>query len=256
VDARTIGRDGFVSALRPGRDSRVVLFVHGYSYGFDRGCRRVSDLQVVLGDSVQVVLFSWPSAGNPLRYGGDRKALRASTPSLASTLRLLVDAVGSPRLTIAAHSMGAFGVMEALERFDTTGPGTLAADLVLIAPDVDVESFRARFPSVRDHFGRVTLYTSANDILLGFSSLLNGVRRLGQGGDKALVLRGLETVDVSRLPRHHPAAHEYQYYNPHVVTDLVELLRDGKGAAQRSGTVARGQGDERYWVLRERAVDP
>ena len=79
-------------------ESPVVLFVHGYAYGFDRACRRVSDLQVVLGDSVRVVLFSWPSTGNPLHYGGDREALSASLPALIATIRLLADTVGADAL--------------------------------------------------------------------------------------------------------------------------------------------------------------
>ena len=68
-----------------------------------------------------------------------------------------------------------------------------------------------------------------------------------------MLIPGLETIDVSALPRHHPAAHEYQYYNPYVVADLVELLRDGRGASDRGETVARNRDGIRYWVLEAEA---
>ena len=240
----------FVARLaEDGAVQRTVLFVHGYAYGFERACRRVSDLQVVLGASVPVVLFSWPSTGSVLNYGGDRDALAASLPALRTAIETLSSAVGAGRLVVAAHSMGAWGTLEALRGLPAPDRRILATDLVLLAPDVATSDFRDLFADVRAHFERVTLYTSGNDILLGMSSLLNGGQRLGQGGRRAVVLHGMETVDLTALPRHHPGAHEYQYYNPHVVSDLVELLRDGRGAAERRFTAPCQRDGMTYWML-------
>lgn len=240
----------FRARLRAGTPRPVVLFVHGYAYGFARGCRRVSDLQELLGDRAQVVLFSWPSAGSAFAYDTDRASMAASVPALADTIAGLNAIVGSERLRLVSHSMGTQGLLRALENLRGRRPdAALAGNLVLLAPDYERARFRAEAPALANRIGRITLYSSSKDRLLTLSSLVNGSHRLGQGGDEAFLGPEVETVDLSTLPRHHPGTHEYHYFNPAVATDLRELLLEDRPAAQRRLTTPATREGMDYWTL-------
>jgi len=230
----------------------IVLFVHGYAYGFARGCRRVSDLQHVLGERARVLLFSWPSDGNPLAYEGDREDLDRSVPELAKVIRQASEVAGPDRFSIVAHSMGARGVLGALEiLYAGNAALPVASNLVFIASDYGSEPFEADIGLLRQQASRITLYVSDKDLLLKLSAFVNRESRLGQAGDEITVLSGLETIDVSGVPRYHPAGHEYHYFNPVVEQDLVELLTEDRSAANRRATASRELDGLRYWILRE-----
>lgn len=248
VDASGFWRelDEFVGA---GDAGKVVLFVHGYSYGFARACRRVSVLQQRLSDDARVVLFSWPSRGNPLVYDSDRRDLERSVPQLAEVLRELTSRFGSERVALVAHSMGTGGSMEAIRRLHADlPPGALIENLVLLAPDYDPAAFARDLDELGSRIARVTLYVSDKDALLKLSSAVNRGERLGQGVQADTPIAGTETIDVSSLKRYHPTGHEYYRYHPVVASDLVELLAHDRPARERRATTAAG-GESGYWRL-------
>lgn len=251
-DAALLAAEDFWARLSADDQGPVVLFVHGYAYGFERGCLRVSDLQMVLGNAARVILFSWPSTGNVFAYDADRESMAASVPALADTIEHLSATVGPQRLRLVSHSMGTQGLLcaiDALRDRELTTP--IAGNLILIAPDYETKRFREEVPALARSVDRITLYSSRKDRLLMLSSLVNGTQRLGQGGDEAFVARDVETVDLSGLPRYHPGTHEYHYFNPTVVEDLRELLTMDRPAAERRLTAPATRGGVDYWTLRE-----
>lgn len=248
---RTLAPPAFWEQLRGAGEApaRIVVFVHGYSYTFDRACRRGAALQRSLGP-VPLLLFSWPSAGNPAAYNADVAAMEWSVPRLTLLLRELHARYPEAELALAAHSLGARGALWTLERLqlqDAAAP--LLDQLVLIAPDIDAASFLERLPLVQPLFRQLTVYASADDTPLAVSARLHGHPRLGQAGDALVVDPGFETIDVSALRRYHPSAHEYYYFHPVAGADVVELLRTGAPASARRLPRPRERAGLRYWIL-------
>jgi esterase/lipase superfamily enzyme len=247
-----LDRPALWRALEGPEGAPLAVFVHGYSFDLGEGCQVVAVLQRALGERARMMLFSWPSDDNPADYTADRADMAWSAAHLADLLAALRARLDGRPLHLVAHSMGAYGVVEALLRLGCDGArGPLVDELVLIAPDLDQAVFRQHLPRLRRLAGRITLYASDNDTLLTISRVLNGYPRLGEAGRYLMVAEGMETVDVSPLGRHHLTGHEYYRYHPLATRDLVELLATGQGAAKRSLPRPVEGDDGRYWELRE-----
>lgn len=240
----------FETALETRAQAPVVLFVHGYSYGFDRTCRMGANLQQMMGDEATVVMFSWPSDANPADYAADQVDVEWSVPTLAGVIERLVESVGAERLKVLAHSLGTRGVLFSLAWLDLAGlPPPYAEHLVLLAPDYDAAAFERQFEGIDRRVGRITLYASTNDTPLKFSETLHGYPRLGQAGDALTVIDGMETIDVSPLGRYSPSGHEYFFHHPVAADDLVESLVHARPPGERRHTEERSRDGRRYWEL-------
>ena len=231
-------------------DRPIVLFVHGYAYGFDRACRQGAQLQRRLGERATVVLFTWPSDGNPMDYGSDRGDAEWAALDFADLLDRLITIVGPDRLRIAAHSLGSRTVLDAFTRIRLEDGIRLLADhLVLVAPDYDTASFRAQWPLLSPMVRSATMYASDNDRPLGVSESLHDEPRLGQAGDSLTVIDDLQTIDISPLGRYHPTGHEYHRYHPIAADDFIAVLLGHADAAEREGLVERRLDGRTYFEL-------
>jgi esterase/lipase superfamily enzyme len=212
----------------------VVVFVHGYNYGFERHCTVAAELQRTLQGKALVLMFSWPSNGRPSDYIPDQADVEWSVPFLAEILAKLADRVGPERVQVLAHSLGSRGVVFALERLRTEREQRpMIGSLVLMAPDYDAQTFLERLPDLKPLTGRITLYASSNDTPLRVSRQLHAAPRLGEAGKFLTVARGMETIDVSPLGRYQVLGHEYFLFHPLVAADLAVLIADGQSAAKR-----------------------
>jgi esterase/lipase superfamily enzyme len=242
----------FAGAVRAAADRPIVMFVHGYSYGFDRTCRMGAELQRMLADRAVVVMFSWPSDANPADYAADQVDVEWSVPALAGLIERLADIAGAQRLKLLAHSLGTRGVLMALDELELSGRAPpYAGHLVLLAPDFDSTAFEQRFERVSRQVERVSLYASVNDTPLRISQALHGHPRLGQAGEALTVIDGIATIDVSALGRYQPTGHEYFYHHPIAADDLVESLVYGRPPDQRAHVRSRTLDGKRYWALVE-----
>ncbi|MGD8644870.1 MAG: alpha/beta hydrolase, partial [Chromatiales bacterium] len=231
----------------------VVLFVHGYNYGFERTCRRAADLQRSLRERATLVVFSWPSNAVPTDYVQDQADMEWSAPLLAETIKKLGARVGIQRVRLVAHSLGTRGVVLALQQLAAQAVERPVIDeLILLAPDFDSQTFLELLPRLEPLAGRITLYASSNDTPLKLSRQLSGHPRLGEAGPYLTVVPGTETIDVSPLGRYQITGHEYFYFHPVVTADLITLLSTGAAADHRPGLRARTRDGMRYWEF----VDP
>lgn len=235
------------------RSGALVVFVHGYNYGFSRTCRMAAEFQRDLGDGAAVVMLSWPADGLPTHYVRDQADVEWSVPFLAAFLDRAGEKIGRDRVQVLAHSLGSRGVIQALERLRSDRGGEqVIGRLVLLAPDYDAQTFVELLPRLLPMTGAITLYASANDTPLKVSRQLSGYPRLGEGGGLLTVVEGIETIDVSQVGLYQILGHEYFFYHPFVAADLVDLLVTGRGAAQRSGLEATRKDGRVYWQIRER----
>lgn len=237
-------------AAAAGRTSSgsVVLFVHGYNYGFERTCRMAAELQRSLQGKATLLAFSWPSNGLASDYVRDQADIEWSAPLLAGFIGQLGDRIGRGNVQLVAHSLGSRGVIFALQRLAAKRPEYKAIDqLVLLAPDFDAQSFVDLLPGILPLVGGITLYASGNDAPLKLSHQLSGYPRLGEAGEYLTVLEGVETIDVSSIGRYQVTGHEYFYFHPLVSADLVALLGAGASAEERPGLQENNRHGLRYW---------
>ena len=238
------------AAARATETGAVVVFVHGYNYGFDRTCHMAAELQRSLEGKATVLMFSWPSNAGPAEYLRDQADIEWSVPFLADLLEQLGERVGPANIRLLAHSLGSRGALFALWRLGVdlaTRP--VIGQLVLLAPDFDAQTFLAMLPRLLPLAEGISLYASSKDAPLKISRQLNGYPRLGEAGEYLTIAEGMDSIDVSGGGRYQILGHEYFHYHPLVKADLVALLETGEGADQRSGLRARTRGGARFWEL-------
>jgi esterase/lipase superfamily enzyme len=241
-------RAELLDALQAGAEGRgPVLYTHGFFIDFDKGCRRAAVLQESADLEGRFLWFSWPSDGGLLNYTHDEADLYWSVLDLAEVLVDLERRFGPGRVDVAGHSLGARGIVLAIEDIAARSPEVRLGDVVLLAPDMDFQIFARLLPRIRPIVESVTVYVAAADRPLALSERVHGYPRLGQAGNDVAELDGVEVIDLSDLPVRTPTGHLYHLYNPEVGRDLDRLLNAGLGAAARPGLVRDGPN---LWRLR------
>jgi esterase/lipase superfamily enzyme len=245
-------REQLGAAVEQTSSGSVVLFVHGYNYGFERTCRMAAEMQRSLQDKATVVAFSWPSNALPSDYVRDQADIEWSVPLLADFIGQLGDRIGKGNVQVVAHSLGSRGVIFALQRLGAERVGRpVIGHLVLLAPDFDSQTFIDLLPELAPLADGITLYASGNDTPLKISHQLSGYPRLGEAGEYLTVIEGVDTIDVSSIGRYQITGHEYFNFHPLVTADVVALLGTGTRAAERPGLQPKMRDGVRYWEFGE-----
>lgn len=231
-------------------DGNVVVYIHGYNIDFEKGCRHSAVLQRSLGLHDRLLLFSWPADGNMLKYTWDEADLVWSVPFMADFFEDLVKESGYGRTDIVAHSLGARGAVQALTRLAYREyDRSLIDELVLIAPDIDADTFKHDLRLLKRVVNRITIYVSDNDKALKLSSEVHGYPRLGEAGDALTVLEGVETIDISLLSTRRLSGHVYHLSNKEVIEDLELLLHSKSPADKRPRLINIEHEGLPYWQL-------
>lgn len=225
-EQRRLDHDAFRRAV-VGRNAG--LYVHGYNTSFHEALYRTAQLSADTRIDGAPVLFSWPSEAMLAAYLADRDAADFSRSALADLLETL--AAGrqpSEPVVVLAHSMGARLTMEALRQLKLTGRGRVLDRLqvVLAAPDIDIDVFREQMAVVGLMNHPITILVSSDDRALRISSRLSAGRlRVGLADvhneqvQAAATHAGVRVVDISTLPAGDMAHSRY-----------VDLLSNGSVA--------------------------
>jgi esterase/lipase superfamily enzyme len=239
----------FNKAANDSEKNKVVLFVHGYNIDFSKGCNRAALFQQTLNEHSRLLLFSWPSAGALVRYTQDEANIEWSQHSLEAVIQNLSEIYGPERLSIVAHSLGSRGVFRVLQLLSRKDNKKHINELVFLAPDIDADVFRSAFPELKKIVNRISLYSSGNDQPLRLSNEVHGYPRLGEAGENLVVLRGMDTIDVSLTGGREMTGHLYHLYNDTVRADLASLLSYGKDASERPNMKKLKKDGLPYWML-------
>lgn len=230
------------------RSRDVLVFVHGFNVSFDDAAVRAAQVAADMSFDGTLVLFSWPSAGSVTSYIRDLQAARNAGFHLLRLVRGIVPAAQPDRVHLLGHSMGAEVIGKAAALVTPADSNARFAQVVLAAPDIDARVFRRELlPVLMAHAQRITLYASNDDEALRASRAVNGVWRLGLGGDSLTVIEGLDTIDATRV-RADALGHTL-FGNAGFLSDLAALIGEGKPPSDRR-LLAVQRGGLTYWRFR------
>lgn len=160
----------------------ILLFVHGFNNRFEEAVYRFAQIEHDSGAPTVPVLFTWPSRGSVLDYGYDRESTNYSRDALEKLLRMLAKEASVGEISILAHSMGNWVTLESLRQMAIRSGGVdpKIRNVMLAAPDVDVDVFRSQISEMGKAPPQFTLFVSRDDRALAVSRRVWGdVDRLG-----------------------------------------------------------------------------
>jgi esterase/lipase superfamily enzyme len=240
---------GSLAEAVKGADSHeLFVFVHGFNVSFDDAARRTAQIAFDLNLRIVPVMYSWPSQAQTWAYTVDEASIEKTLPNLRSFLEQVAAKSGATKIHLLAHSMGSRGLMRALEQISQSPRPVKFHNVILAAPDIDRDVFVEQIaPQLRRSVERVTLYASANDEALKASRKVHGAGRLGEAGARLTLLRGVETIDASRVDGDW-LGHSYIAANKQVLDDLFSATVLDKAAPDRNLRRAVKSGLP-YWIL-------
>ena len=238
VSANYLDKQGLVSAVsatakQTGR-SKVLVFVHGFNNRFDDAVYRFAQIVHDAKAPGIPVLFTWPSRGEiKLRaYTYDRESANYSRDAFEQLLATLAANPNVKEINIVAHSMGNWVTLEALRGMSIRGGkiGGKIKNVMLVAPDVDVDVFRTQIQRMGTARPRFALFVSQDDKALGLSQeIWGGVPRLGEINpaqepyQSELKKENIEVFDLTKLRGN---AHDRAFED---ITDVLVMIKDRTG---------------------------
>jgi esterase/lipase superfamily enzyme len=187
----------------------VIVFVHGYNENFQEALFRLATLAADSDIPAAPVLFSWPSLGALSGYVADKDSVTYSRDYLVETLAMLAADPRIGKITVLGHSMGGWLTAEALRQLRLTRQDRVLArlEVVLAAPDIDVDVFRSQVRVIGPMTPPMTLLVSKDDRALAVSSFITTERpRVGALDVENPLVReaalkaDIRIIDISNLP--------------------------------------------------------
>jgi esterase/lipase superfamily enzyme len=222
VDQAVMSETDFRKAVAPQGDTRrkkhkAIVFVHGFNNNFQESLFRITQMQADAKIDGIPILFAWPSQGQVTAYEIDKESARYSVSYLVALLKMLSSSPEVSDILVVAHSMGGMLTMEALRQLRSEGKKQVIARLgrvMLAAPDIDAQTFRAQVQAVGPLKPPLLVLVSKDDGALRLSSILGGGVRAGAINvenpvvqDAALKAKA-QVVDISRLASHDDLGHD------------------------------------------------
>jgi esterase/lipase superfamily enzyme len=166
------------------KQGKVIVFIHGFNNRFDDAVYRFAQIHHDAQVPAAPVLFTWPSRGSAaLRaYIYDKESANYSRDAFDELLDDLGRGRNVKETNVLAHSMGNWIAVETLRARALRGKhqGDKLKNVMLVAPDVDVDVFQAQLRRMGPNTPRLSLFVSRDDKALGLSELIaGGVPRLG-----------------------------------------------------------------------------
>ncbi|OEU51501.1 MAG: hypothetical protein BA861_10480 [Desulfobacterales bacterium S3730MH5] len=249
----------------------LTIYVHGANSSFYRAAAQGGQYHYFTGSRAIVLVFSWPSAENILKYTTDVKNTKETAPDFIRLLKLLEKHCNAKRINIIAYSAGGRLTGDALGRMGREYMDTGAepvrepyrfGELYFTSSDEDLYEFVDNVPSYIHMFEGVTLTIDKKDPVLGFAKITDGELRAGRPPQDAAnfdltdaqnegltqtINSGRFTIinlEINKIPGFE-FSHGAWYENPWVSTDVITTLNLGfqperRGLAKYKGYLDRG----------------
>jgi esterase/lipase superfamily enzyme len=195
----SLSRSQFVEGLNDDNDS-ILLFVHGYNVRFADAVFKAAQIAYDANFGGSVVVFSWPSAGEVLKYDYDRESALFSSGDLLGLLRIMTEEIRRKKIYVIVHSLGNQILVEALQQAALSKVSLNISELVMAAPDIDKDVFMSKAAQIKSVAGKITMYASSADRALLASDTKAWGSRMGYiDANGPNLVDGVETIDVSSL---------------------------------------------------------
>ena len=187
----------------------ILIFVHGYNYTFAESLFRLAQVAVDGNLEEVPILFAWPSAASVTGYVADKDAVAYSRDDLVHVLKIASTDPDIGNITLFGHSMGGYLVVEALRQLRLNGQDSVIdrlENVVLAAPDIDIDVFRRQIQTIGALNPPMTLLVSPDDRALRLLERLTGSRgRVGtrDATDPSVqalaAANGIRVIDISNV---------------------------------------------------------
>ncbi|RUX28853.1 alpha/beta fold hydrolase [Mesorhizobium sp. M7A.F.Ca.US.011.01.1.1] len=170
------------ASVRKTPDHSVLVFIHGFNNRFEDAVYRFAQIAEDTGTDSVPILVTWPSRGSALAYGYDRESTNYTRNALELLFQYLARDPEIKEVSILAHSMGNWLALESLRQMAIRNGGLPAKfkNVMLAAPDVDVDVFRTQIADMGKQHPQFTLFVSQDDRALKVSRRVWGnIPRLG-----------------------------------------------------------------------------
>lgn len=240
--------------IKKSKQSKALLFIHGYNVTFEDAARRTAQMSYDLGFDGAPIFYSWPSRGEVEFYTVDEQSIEWTEADLKKFLGDFFERSDVQNVYVIGHSMGNRALTRALTDLVRTSPQirNRLREIVLTAPDMDADVFRRDIlPTLGSPERPVTLYASSNDRALAASKAVHGAPRAGDGGQSLIVAPGLETIDATGMDTS-LLGHSYFAETTSVLGDLYYLIRNGTRPDDRFGLNRMETSAGKYWIFKKR----
>ena len=247
-------KEFFITINRNAGNKEILIFIHGYNVSFKSAARRTAQLAYDLKFDGVPLFFSWPSNANLLKYANDAENIQKSIPAISSFITDVVDRFKPDRIHIIAHSMGTYGLTQALAKLSDSylnkRKTPIFNQLILAAPDIDADVFQKEIaPKITKLAKRVSLYSSSKDVAMTVSRYFNKRRRAGDSDPEILTPKGIDATDVSRVDTS-LVGHSYYGSNNSIISD-IKMVLSRKSLEERKLLTPRNNKStkRKYWFF-------
>lgn len=232
-------------------DGTVAVFVHGYNYSYQEALFRTAQMAADASTLSPPILFSWPSAASVTGYVTDRDAALYSRGELERLLGALARDSRVKRIVLFGHSMGGFLSMEAAAQLKLQGRRDVMGKLqiVLAAPDIDVDVFRSQLRDLGRMQAPITLLVSKTDRALTISSVIGGERpRIGRLDiddpmiQQAAITHHVNIIDVTSAASSDGLGHDRYAALARVSGELRKVEAQSRGGGNVGALVFQAAG--------------
>lgn len=218
-------------------DGSALVFIHGFNTRFEDSVYRFAQIVRDSGVRSAPILVTWPSRGSLLAYGYDRESTNYTRNALENLFQYLAKDAEVKEVSILAHSMGNWLTLEALRQMAIRNDGLPAKfkNVMLAAPDVDVDVFRSQIVDMGTPHPQFTLFVSRDDKALAVSRRVWGdVARLGSIDPEAVPYKQeladaeINVIDLTKVKAGDRLNHGKFAESPEIVRLIGARISDGQ----------------------------
>lgn len=225
------------ASVQKSPDHSVLVFIHGFNNRFEDSVYRFAQIVEDSGVKSAPVLVTWPSRGSLLAYGYDRESTNYTRNALEQLFQYLARDPQVKEVSILAHSMGNWLALESLRQMAIRN-GRLPEkfkNVMLAAPDVDVDVFRSEIVDMGKQHPQFTLFVSRDDRALAFSRRLWGdIPRLGaidpeqSPYKEELEANKIAVIDLTKVKVGDKLNHSKFAESPQIVQLIGQRISEGQ----------------------------
>lgn len=230
-------KDWLSASVKKTPDGSALVFIHGFNTKFEDSVYRFA--QIVRDSRIPSapILVTWPSRGSLLAYGYDRESTNYTRNALENLFQYLAKDPEVKEVSVLAHSMGNWLTLEALRQMAIRNGSlpTKFKNVMLAAPDVDVDVFRSQIVDMGDPHPQFTLFVSRDDKALAVSRRVWGdVARLGsidpetEPYKQELADNKITVIDLTKVKAGDSLNHGKFAESPEIVRLIGARISDGQ----------------------------